>query len=362
MYLYATLSYNTMSQKSTHNIVALALSGIGNFLMQSPVFAAIKKAHPDWHITAWVAPRGTRALAEQDPNIDEVIEAPYKNSLTGHLQFIRSLRARKFDIGIALSPSQLVKGAAFLFLAGIPKRVGHTYPFRHNPHSSFLLTDTINEDENLHDIEQNLRLLEPLGISNDLLLTPYSLLPSAQAQQNANTLLTHLNLDRGKKLVGIHAGSAPDFLWKRWPLENFAEVARTLIADHQAHILLFGGQAEKAQNEQLKQMIGEKSVSIIQTDLLTTAATMQHCRFILSNDSGLMHIASAAGVETFGLFGPTNETHTGPRGPKSHVIRAAGSKPAYHTELNYSLGQKPHPSILAITPQLVLSKIETYLQ
>ncbi|MBI3255375.1 MAG: glycosyltransferase family 9 protein [Candidatus Andersenbacteria bacterium] len=352
---------NSPGKKPT-KILCLALSGIGNLVMQSPVFAAIKKAHPDWHLTVWVAPRGTRALAEADPNIDEVIEAPYKNSLAGHLRFIKKLRAEKFDIGIALSPGQLVKGAAFLFLAGIPKRIGHSYPFRNNPRSSFLLTDVVEEDESLHDIEQNLRLLEPLGIPYHLQPTTYNLSLPESARQKATAMLNfHKLLEAPYPIIGIHAGSAPSFLWKRWPLENFAEVAKKLIEKHQVHIVLFGGADEKAQNEALAALISHVKVSLIQADLLTTAAVMQHCRLVLSNDSGLMHMASATGIETFGLFGPTNETHTGPRGPKSHIIRANGTEPVYNTELNHSLGQEPHPSILAITPQLVLSKIEAYL-
>ena len=62
-------------------------------------------------------------------------------------------------------------------------------------------------------------------------------------------------------------------------------------------------------------------------------------------------------MPTYGLFGPTDEKHTGPRGPKSHVIRALGTQPVYNTEKNFDIGLVPHATILAITPQLVLDKI-----
>lgn len=327
--------------------------------MQSPVFAALKKSYPNSKITVWVAPRGTKAIADNDPNIDEVIQAPYKNSLGGHMKLIKELRRQHFDIGIVLSPGQLIKSATYLYLAGIPQRIGSAYPFRGNSHSSFLLTDAIVEDENLHDIEQNLRLLEPLGIPLPQLKIQYSLPLDPAVKQKAKQILDSIQTDR--IFVGLHAGSAPNFLWKRWPLENFAQVARKVIEHHQAHILLFGGPDEKSQNEELKKMINNQAVTVIQGNLLTVAAMMEKCKLILANDSGLMHLSSAVGTTTFGMFGPTNEVHTGPRGPKSHVIRAQGTKPIYHTESNYYLGQDPHPSILAITPSLVISSIHPYL-
>src|SRR5688572_28448349 len=115
---------------NTTRVLIVARSGIGNYLMQMPAIKALKEAHADWHITVWVAPRGTRALVENDPHVDEVIEEHYKQSLAGHAHLIMRLRKEKFDIGIVLSPGQLVKSAAYLYLAGIPRRIGSAYSFR----------------------------------------------------------------------------------------------------------------------------------------------------------------------------------------------------------------------------------------
>jgi len=337
-------------------VLFLSLSGIGNFLMQAPTWRAIKKVHPDYHVTVWVAPRGTSQLAAADPHIDHVIEGPIKNSLLGHLRATARLRRQHFDIGLALSPSQLIKSAAYLYLAGIPRRIGHAYPLGHNPHSRFLLTDTINEDNKLHDVEQNLRLLEPLGIKTEASEETYQLNIPPKNQQEAKEIIGRNVVSRDRKLIGLHPGCAPDFLWKRWPLANFAAVGQALIIKNNAHILIFGGPAEQVLKEKLKTVLGEHS-TVINTHLLTTAALMQQCQFVLANDSGLMHLAAASGTGVFGLFGPTNERHVGPRGARSHIIRAPGTKPAYDTEKNFHLGSAPHRTILAITPEQVLDKI-----
>jgi ADP-heptose:LPS heptosyltransferase len=342
------------NKNSQPRILFLALSGIGNFIMQSPTFSALKKAWPNSHIAVWVAPRGTKILAENNEYIDEVIEATDKNSIVGHLKMTRQLYSKRFTHGIALSPGQLIKGATYLYLSGIPTRIGHSYPLGSNPHSSFLLTHSIPENPAIHDIEQNLNLLAPLEINTQA--PYYTVSIPAEAQRKAAQLVDSYNLPISS-LIGIHTGSAPNFLWKRWPLENFATVAKKVIDTQKAHILLFGGPDEKTQNETLQKMIGDHC-TIIQSDLLTTAAIMQKCQYVLANDSGLMHLAAAAGVKTFGLFGPTNEKQTGPRGPQSHIIRATNTEPVYHTEKNHFLGDKPHSTILDITPELVLQQLE----
>lgn len=346
---------NNNKQIEPKNILVLSLAGIGNFLMHSPVFEALKNSYPKARITVWVAPRGTRILAENNPYIDHVIESSIKLPAHKHGQLVYRLVKEKFDTGIVLSPGQLWKSAAYLYLAGVSHRIGNTYPFRGDPKSSFLLTNAVEETADLHDVEQNLRLLEPLGIENTE-IAHYDLTLPAVYEQDAQVLISKAEVRPDKKIVGFHAGSAPDFLWKRWPVENFIEVGRKLIGEKNAHILIFGGPEEKELKQQLKGGLSEQT-TIVATDLLTCAALMKHCALFLSNDSGLMHVAAAVGVPAFGLFGPTDEKKTGPRGAKSLVIRATGTQPSYDTEKNYSLGTASHESMQAITPQLVIDKI-----
>lgn len=346
--------------ENVQNVLILALSGIGNFIMQSPAIFALKKAYPDAHITCWVAPRGTKPLAEIHPAIDSIIEAPIKLSPIRHMKMMLRLSKERYDTGIVLSPGQLIKSAAYLYLAGVKRRIGNTYPFRGNPESSLLLTDGIVEDGAIHDIEQNLRLVEPLNVDiQPYLHESYTVSLPKDAVQDAETYLQENAIAKDKVLVGIHAGSAPDFLWKRWPLERFAEVAKYFIQKNNVHILLFGGPDEQEQNKELVRYINSnENVSLVSTSLLTTGAIMKECAYLISNDSGLMHLAASVGTKVFGLFGPTDEGKTGPRGENSITIRADGTKAIYDTEQNFNLGSTPHETILAITPELVISTIE----
>ena len=411
--------------KGEKSVLFLSLSGIGNLLMQLPTIEALKKARPNWHITVWVAPRGTKAIAESQPYIDAVIEMPvsppYQGGAGGgvvqHIRNIIALRKHRFDIGVVLSPGQLIKSALYLKLADIPIRIGNSYPYKGNSSASNFLTHTIDEQENLHDIEQNLRLLEPLGI-NPTPAPYYSLqIPEQNIEEASNFLPSYEGrrggverdvptpsrspLYKGEKstYIGIHAGCAKGFEFKQWPLERFAEVAKSLMQKNpNTKFLIFGGKDEEDQKQELVGMInsyfspsyegepacpagrregvvtsehtptsassgdsplskGEKFAISISAPLLTTAAIIQHCNLFISNDSGLMHIAAAVGTPTIGIFGPIDEALTGPRGPQSTVVRALGTTPVYKTENRISLGVSPHASLLAITPQMVLDKI-----
>lgn len=349
-----------MKNSENKKVLFVALSGIGNLIMQLPAIAACKKAHPNWHVTVWVAPRGTKALAQAQGYINEVTEMPIKNSFIGHIGTIMKLRSAAYDIGIVLSPGQLIKSAAYLFFAGTPIRIGNSYPFRGNQHSSFFLTDAINEDETLHDIEQNLRLLDPLNIHPNP-VPFYSIeIPEANKQEAAEALRGY-NFEPNTSIIGMHAGSAPSFTWKRWPLECFVELATTLVEKNPTtKILLFGGKDELEQNASIEKAINDTfpgTAHTISASLMTTAAILTHCKLLISNDSGIMHLAAASGVKVIGLFGPTNEVQTGPRGEGSVIVRAPGTKPVYNTESAFSFGDTPHESMLAITPDMILEKI-----
>lgn len=349
-----------MTNSDNKKVLFLGLSGIGNLIMQLPAIEAVKKARPAWHITVWVAPRGTKDIALSQPYIDEVVEMPIAGSAIEHIKRILQLRKKSYDIGIVLSPGQLVKSAAYMFLVGIPMRIGNTYPFKNNSRSNLFLTHGIDEIENMHDIEQNIRLLEPLGLGNTQ-APYYELQIPNKNKEEAEGILATYNFEPTTSYIGIHAGCAVGFEWKRWPLERFAEVAKTLAQKNSnIRILLFGGKDESADKQAMLAMINkDREIAYdIAAPLLTTAAIMKKCSFFLSNDSGLMHIAAATGVPVLGLFGPTSEILTGPRGEHSSYLRAPGTVAVYDTEKNNSFGNTSHENLLKISTQMVLEKIQ----
>ena len=344
-----------------NKILFLSLSGIGNLIMQLPAIEATKNKYPKAHITIWVAPRGTKAIAQNHSAIDSVIQAPLKQSIIRQLLFIMKLRQQKFDLAIMLSPGQLWKGSAYLTLAGIPNRIGHAYPHLGKQQSSFLLNKTTPELNKVHDTVQNLNLIKVIDNTLENVNPQYNLSLSEKTITQADALISKLGIDSSKRIIGMHAGTARGFEGKRWPLNRFVILAKKLITFHHAFILIYGGPEENKMKKQILMNVGKNNASIISADLLTTAATIKHCLLFISNDSGLMHLSAAVGTKTFGLFGPTDEILTGPQGTDSHVIRAPHTEAVYSTEANYDLGNTTHSSLLNLTPQMVFDVITKHL-
>jgi heptosyltransferase-2 len=327
--------------------------------MQSPTIALLKKQYPHSFLTTWLAPRSTKQITQCLPAIDHVIEAPIKQSIANHLHLTKKLRRLNFSTGLVMSPGQLIKSAAYLFLSGASQRIGHQYPLFNKKQCRLFLTQAINEDPALHDIEQNLNLLKPLNIPLPKQPVTYSLNLSPKSEQEADLIFNELGIKDPKKIIGLHPGSSPDHIWKRWPSQNFIALGRHLAQKTNAHILIFGGPQEEKIKQAIAQSLGPSHASPISSDLLTSATLIKKCNLFISNDSGLMHVAAALKVPTLGLFGPTNENQTGPRGKICFTLRAPHTSPTYHTEKNYRLGSKPHPDIKALQVNQVLAKIKS---
>jgi heptosyltransferase III len=111
---------------------------------------------------------------------------------------------------------------------------------------------------------------------------------------------------------------------KQWPADRFAELARRLTAAGAplagARIAVFGGPGERQAIGRLLDSLPVLDL-IGQLDLATVGACLARAALYVGNDSGLMHLAAAAGAPTLGLFGPSRETHYAPWGPRAAAVR-----------------------------------------
>lgn len=114
---------------------------------------------------------------------------------------------------------------------------------------------------------------------------------------------------------------------KQWPADRFAQAARELIGENQGRIVVFGAESERNSVQSLFQDLpADRTIDLIgRVDLATVHACMKRCDLYLGNDSGLMHMAVAAGIPTIGLFGPSSEVFYGPFGPQCLSVRGPKS-------------------------------------
>jgi ADP-heptose:LPS heptosyltransferase len=138
--------------------------------------------------------------------------------------------------------------------------------------------------------------------------------------------------DRARALT---AGSSPilalapaaNWVGKTWPLERFAQTAIQLLGQDGAlsggRLMVLGAPEDRQVIYSLRHVVAKgKLIDLVgKADLLTAYACLKHADLFIGNDSGLMHMAAAAGAPTLGLFGPSDETLYAPWGPHTRVVR-----------------------------------------
>ncbi len=141
-------------------------------------------------------------------------------------------------------------------------------------------------------------------------------------------------LPSGAPILALAPAAAAPF--KEWPAERFAALANGLTgpggALEGARVALFGGPGDQATSSAVSAGITHAPVTDLtgQLDLVTAGACLQRARLFVGNDSGLMHMAAAAGAPVLGLFGPTDERVYGPWGSNARSVRAGG--PAHEAD------------------------------
>lgn len=126
-------------------------------------------------------------------------------------------------------------------------------------------------------------------------------------------------------------GPAANWVGKTWPIERFAMSAVQLLSDDGplagGRLAVFGGPEDTRHVEGLRSAVPrERRIDLTgKLDLITVYACLKHCDLFIGNDSGLMHLAAAAGIPTVGLFGPSDERLYGPWGDKTRAVRGPRS-------------------------------------
>ena len=158
---------------------------------------------------------------------------------------------------------------------------------------------------------------------------PY-LFTSAQTEAKADAVL-----GEGGPILAI--GPAANWIGKTWPVERFALTALQLMEKgapfEHGRLLILGGPDDWRSAEPLRRSIArDRWIDLTgQADLLTVYAALKRARLFIGNDSGLMHLAAAAGAPTLGLFGPSDERLYGPWGDKARSVRGPRSFAQIHT-------------------------------
>lgn len=297
-------------------VLVIGPSWIGDMVMAQSLFRCLLVQNPEVIIDV-LALDWTRDLLARMPEVNQAISMSIGHgevALGKRLQLAKKLREHDYQQAIVLPNS--FKSALIPFFAGIPLRTGWRGEAR-----SWLLNDSriLNEQSHPLMVERFVALGFPAKAS-----LPESLpRPSLKASSDISTLLDKFSLNTSRPVVifcpGAEFGAA-----KQWPEEHFAKVADVLISEGK-QIWLMGSKNDVQTTQQIianieldhrqhcTSLAGLTSIGEV-IDLMSQADT------VISNDSGLMHIAAALNKALVVIYGSTSPKFTPPLADKVKIL------------------------------------------
>ena len=304
-------------------ILIIALSGIGDALMFTPALKLLRRSLPTAQIDALVMYKGTREIYENNPNFNNVIHFDFlKEGTAASLKFVLGLR-KIYDAVINVYPSNRKEYNIISFLIGAKKRVGVEYLRMNNQNLGWLNNVTVLENDATHNVQTNIKLVEKLLNKKFNEEPAMEINLSDNDKDFANELLEKNNIKENDFVVGFHPGCATlkNHIKRRWEPEKFAELGQKLIKEKNAKIFLFGGPEEDELKSSINTMIDSEKSYVIKTEkFLQSIAIMKRCNVFVTNDSALMHVASALGLKVIAIIGPTNQHYIHPWKTEHNIV------------------------------------------
>ena len=297
-------------------ILVREVNWVGDAVLTLPALDALDRRFPEAEIVVlgrpWVA-----GLFGGQRSVDRVLayeSAGARAGLRGRWALAQSLRREGFDLALVLPNS--FHAAVVPWLARIPDRVGYPTDGRR-----VLLTHPVTADARAgerHQVFRYLGLVRALGGDGEALPR---LAVAADAIRAAEELVARQGADAGATWIAVNPGSVYGSA-KRWPAERFAAVADALAARRGARVLLIGSRGEMAVLRSVARAMREPAVVLGgQTEIGALPGLLRRARLLVTNDTGAMHVAAAAGTPVLAIFGPTDLDATGPLGPRCRTVR-----------------------------------------
>ena len=285
-----------MADVNWENVLILQTSFLGDMVLTLPLISEVRRRFPVKRLSVVCSPVGKEILQDH-PAIDEIIVDDKKgrhrgwSGLTGQAS---ALKEKNFSL--ALTPHKSLRSAWLLYSARIPNRVG----FRQSK-GWFLFDHRADRDPRRHDVERNLSILQPLGVSLEQCQRDFDLPLDASIDEAVEGKLRALGVDQQKLTIGVNPGS----VWptKRWWSRGFAELIQLIKRKVDCQVLLFGGNDDAAVVDDVARRAGGAAISLVgKISLRELAAAINRCRVFVTNDSGPMHIAVARKISTVAIF------------------------------------------------------------
>ncbi len=295
-----------------NKILVIGPSWVGDMVLAQSLFKQLKLDLPDCQIDV-AAPAWTLPLLTRMPEVSQAIALPFKHGdlqLKERFAFGRSLVGHGYTQAILLTNS--LKSAILPWAARIPLRTGFKGEARYG-----LVNDMRKLDKTWlkKTVERFVALALPAHAD---LPEPLPQPKLVADQQNATTLLKTMAIEREKPVLGLCPGAEYGEA-KRWPAAYYAEVANHMLQQGW-QVWLFGSEKDQPVTASIQQLTQYRCLDLAgKTSLGDAIDLMSRCHTIISNDSGLMHVAAALDKPLIAIYGSSDPNHTPPMHPQAVI-------------------------------------------
>lgn len=319
---------------------------LGDILFTFPFIKTLRYAFPSTRISCIICPKFAELLTN-NPWIDNIFILSNRSTVRSHIAFLSLVhQIRKKGYDICFFPRFSKRRGLLAKLANIKERIGFiTTP---GPLTLRLPAPT----PGIHMIDQLLHFSKSMGLKPHG--TRYEYFISDHDLKQAHNLLSFRGWTT-RKLIALNPGANWDA--KRWPSDYFCELGHRILqrfADFE--IILTGDDRDFSLAEKIASKLCTSKCHNLagKTRINQLAALFKMSSLVISGDTGPLHLSSAIGANTIGLFGPTSPEVTGPRGIGINIVirEMVEGKPYCKYKTRH-----PSKSMRAITPQKVFDVV-----
>lgn len=336
-----------------NKILIVGPSWIGDMVMAQSLFIALKADNPtviiDVLALAW-----TKPLLDRMPEVNQAIEMPVSHGVFGwgmRKKIGIELRQNKYDQAIVLPNSW--KSALIPWFAKIPVRTGWQGEMRYGLLNDIRILDKLALPMM---VQRYVSLAYPASQSH---IAPSYPAPLMVAKESAATLIPALKTNQKRLILCPGAEFGPA---KQWPAQSYAEVATQLL-EQGWQVLILGAKADKIIADEITSEIPaqfkDKAFNLCgETKLQEAIDLLAEATTVVSNDSGLMHIAAALHKPLIAIYGPTSPSFTPPLADNAYIEQIdVGCGPCFQRVCP----EGHHKCLRDISSQAISNKISLHL-
>jgi ADP-heptose:LPS heptosyltransferase len=348
--LVLTHKYTTLSLENINHILFIRIDRIGDLVLSTAALRTIKQFLPSSTLTVLASPSNAPLLIN-NPYVDQILVYDGSATYLESFRIIQLLKKCDFDLTIDPYPDYELRTAFLSFLSGAKYRAGYSSFGR----EIFFNIKAHPFANNKHFIDSTLQILREIGIPTS------EKSPEIFLRDEEKIWADHWIKERkisGINIIGIHPGG--HYESQRWLSEYVTKLINDLDRNNIGCVILFGGPTDQDVIQQILKYSNNDIITFVQNDLRKYAALLSHCRLLVCNNSGPLHIAVAMKVPTLSFMGPTIKDQWMPIG-QIHTVLRVDNLSCIGCNLGYCK-INTHDCMRLITPDMVIESITEILK